>query len=85
MDNRSSRYMAYYHLFLYEDDAEIWKDGMWNGSFKVIKCTIPKKLITDVGLQDGFVIVTKGFDIVCDDKKTFDETLERYASPVDIM
>ena len=62
---RSTTYVAYFHLFTYEDAAEDWAD--WTGG-KVIECRIPKKYITDVGKQEGReVIVTRQFSIVGQD------------------
>lgn len=57
-------YIAYYHLYLNREDAESWVDS----DRKIIKCTVPKKCITDIGLQNGVVIITKQFSIVGEDE-----------------
>jgi len=69
--NCDSRYEPYYHLFKDLEDASAYAYNI-GGAFlmyHVLKCTIPKNLITCVGTQSGaVVIVAKGFDFVEGDK-----------------
>lgn len=60
------KYIAYFHLFINEDDAVLYNQRPLCA--KVIKCTVPKKYITDVGYQWGRVIVTRQFSIVGEDE-----------------
>lgn len=65
-DRSKGEYIPYYHLYASRISAERWKDSYHT---KVIKCRIPKKLVTDVGSEVGYsVIVTRGFDIVGEDR-----------------
>jgi len=62
-------YIAYYHLHVNRGGATRWL-CLTSSSRKIIKCLIPKRLITDIGVEGqekSEVIVTKGFDIVGQD------------------
>lgn len=59
-------YMAYFHLYANKLDADIFTS--YQGNYKVIECKVLKKFITDVGEQDGVVIVTRKFTIVGQDE-----------------
>jgi hypothetical protein len=63
-------YVPLFHLFCDDKDAEDWafdfhRSGFMTGEIKVIKCKIPKAMITDVGIQQLYtVIVTKEFEFI---------------------
>ena len=55
-------YKPYFHLFKKKDDAEDYADGDYNTL--VLKFEGPRSAITDIGWQDGPVIVTKRFSFI---------------------
>lgn len=60
---RSGKYRPYYHLCSTKTAAKNWQ-GRWSGG-KIFKCKIPKKAITAIGIQRGYItIVTKEFTFV---------------------
>lgn len=61
-----SKYVAYYHVFAHAIDASMYCRS-WTGAI-VVECTVPKKYITDIGYQEGVVIITRGFDIIGQDE-----------------
>lgn len=63
---QSRCYMAYFHLFEKKSDAKSFLNRPYGT--KLVKCVVPKKYITDVGLQGGTVIVTRKFSIVGEDE-----------------
>jgi hypothetical protein len=62
---RSIPYEAHFHLFLHKTDATEWAQYTPLENCCVLRCSIPKADITEIGIQDGFtVIVTKCFKFV---------------------
>lgn len=61
----NTTYMAYYHFFLKASDAKIWMGLQYGTDTKIIKCEVPKNLITTIGEHgDKVVLIAKGFTIV---------------------
>jgi len=68
---KATTYYAYFHLFAEEKAAKKWIGKPMSSLYKLIKCEVPKHLITDIGLQEQqqyLTIVTKGFDIIGEDE-----------------
>ncbi len=64
----SGRYLAHYHLFAQETQAN-WYQSHFCNDVKVVDCKVPKKSITTMGEQHGsVVIVAKEFEIIGEDK-----------------
>jgi len=64
-NNKHCHYVAYYHFYVNEVNA---RRALLNDR-KLIICKIPKRLITNIGLQNSReVIIAKGFEIVGQDK-----------------
>jgi len=65
-----SSYIAYFHLYVDKESAQRWlRHSIVSRS--IIKCLIPKRFVTEIGIEganDVVVIVTKGFDIVEQDR-----------------
>jgi len=63
-------YIAYYHLYADKEAAQRWTCCLPTYR-KIIKCLIPKNLITEIG-EEGYyhskVIIAKGFEIVGEDE-----------------
>ncbi len=56
-------YVAYFHLFLEKKATERWKRISFKT--KTLECKIPKEFITDIGEDQGaIVIITRGFNFV---------------------
>lgn len=56
-------YTPYYHICLTKEAAKHWKNGF--KSRKILKCEVPRKAITAMGTQTGYVtIVTKEFTFI---------------------
>ena len=76
-------YVPHYHLYTTLSRIEIvssyvgWVREGEVDDVKVVKCKVPKRSITDVGKQDGMVvIVAKEFEIVGEDKYFEDEPIK---------
>ena len=65
IDDDKSKYVPYYHLYADKKSAPASLAGLCR---KVVRCEIPKKLITEIGTEnEHIVIVTKGYNIVGQD------------------
>ena len=66
ISGKCTTYIAYYHFYESRYDAELLAFSS-NGR-RVIECRIPKELVTNLGQQNGkLVIIARGFDIVGED------------------
>jgi len=66
---RKAEYVAYYHLYAEQSDAFEKR-----GSGQVMTCRIPKKFITDIGVQSGkVVIITRCFEFAGVSDELFDK------------